>query len=284
MTINVFRITAISSILIWLCALALIPFLLIVAASFLSMGQQDRIVQLPLTLNAYQQVFSPIVFRVVERSVLMSATTTVICLILGYPFAYCLTRIPPRLRNVALLLLIIPFWTSSLIRMYALITILKVHGLLNQLLLNIGVINQPLHILYTPLASQIGLVYGLLPFMVLPIYSVLDKLDWQVIEAARDLGASRWQTFWRIIVPLSRSGIFSGILLVFLPAMTLFYIPAILGGARSMLLGNLINNEFLQTQNWPFGSALSVVLTAFMLLLLTIYNRLTAQRERRHLL
>lgn len=281
---HVFRLSAIGSIFLWLSVFALVPFLLIIGVSLLSEGRGQHIVQLPITLQAYQQLFSPIVMQVVIRSILTSTVTTLICLILGYPFAYCLTQLPKKAQQMAILLLIIPFWTSSLIRAYAIITILKAHGLLNQLLLYIGLINQPLHILYTPIASQIGLVYGLLPFMVLPIYSALDKLDWQLIEAARDLGASRWQAFWRITVPMTRSGIFSGILLVFLPAMTLFYIPKVLGGARSMLLGNLIHNEFLQNQNWPLGSALSVVLTLFMLILVLLYNRWTNKRERRNLL
>lgn len=284
MRVNGFRLLAIGSILIWLICLALVPFLLIIGVSFLSIGHGQSLVQLPITTHAYQQLLQPIFLKVLWRSIEVSAITTLLCLILGYPFAYCLTRLPARFRNLALLLLIIPFWTSSLIRAYAITTILKAHGLFNQALLDLGIIQQPLQLLYTPLATQVGLVYGLLPFMVLPIYSVLEKLDWDLVDAARDLGASRPQTFLRIILPLSRSGIFSGILLVFLPAMTLFYIPKVLGGARSMLLGNLINNEFLQTQNWPLGSALSVTLTLLMLILLWLYYRSTKRRERQRLL
>lgn len=284
MRVNLFKLSAIASILGWLTVLALVPLLLIVAVSFLSIGQGDRIVQLPFSLNAYQQLLQPIFLTVLGRSLLVSAITTVLCLLLGYPFAYCLTRLPQSWRQLMLFLLIIPFWTSSLIRAYAMITILKARGLLNQTLLHLGIIHQPLHILYTPVATQIGLVYSLLPFMVLPIYSVLEKLDWNLVDAAHDLGASRLQIFIRIVLPLSRSGILSGVLLVFLPAMTIFYIPQVLGGARSMLLGNLINNQFLQAQNWPLGSALSVALTVLMLLMLGFYYRVTARRERQGLL
>lgn len=284
MRVNLFKLSAIASILGWLIVLALVPLLLIVAVSFLSIGQGDRIVQLPFSLNAYQQLLQPIFLTVLARSLLVSAITTVLCLLFGYPFAYCLTRLPQSWRQLMLFLLIIPFWTSSLIRAYAMITILKARGLLNQTLLHLGIIHQPLHILYTPAATQIGLVYSLLPFMVLPIYSVLEKLDWNLVDAAHDLGASRLQIFIRIVLPLSRSGILSGVLLVFLPAMTIFYIPKVLGGARSMLLGNLINNQFLQAQNWPLGSALSVALTVLMLLMLGFYYRVTARRDRQGLL
>lgn len=284
MRVNLFKLNAIGIILVWLFILALVPFILIVAVSFLNVGQGHHIVQFPFTVNAYQQLLQPIFLTVLGRSLAVSAVTTVLCLLLGYPFAYCLTRLPSSWRQFMLFLLIIPFWTSSLIRAYAMITILKARGLLNQTLLHLGIIHQPMHILYTPVATQIGLVYSLLPFMVLPIYSVLEKLDWDLVEAARDLGATRLQTFIRIILPLSRSGILSGVLLVFLPAMTIFYIPKVLGGARSMLLGNLINNQFLQAQNWPLGSALSVALTVLMLMMLGIYYRVTARRERQGLL
>ncbi|MCZ6914823.1 MAG: ABC transporter permease subunit, partial [Rickettsia endosymbiont of Ixodes persulcatus] len=196
-----------------------------------------------------------------------------ICLCLGYPFAYILARLKSKYKSLLLFLVIIPFWTSSLIRTYAIISILKAKGLLNTILLSLGIIHQPLSILYTGTAVMIGLVYSLLPFMILPLYANIEKLDIQFIDAARDLGANTVIIFMRVILPLTLPGIVGGIILVFLPAMSMFYIPDILGGAKSLLVGNLIQNEFLSAHNWPLGSAVSMVLTLSMGLLLLVYRR-----------
>lgn len=165
----------------------------------------------------------------------------------------------------------IPFWTSSLIRTYAIMILIKAKGLLNSFLLWLGIIHHPLQLLYSTPAVIIGLIYSLLPFMILPLYSSIEKLDHSLIEAARDLGASKFRVFYKIIIPLTKPGIIGGILLVFLPAMTLFYIPDILGGAKSMLLGNLIENQFLQITNWPLGAATSTLLLVFMTLLILAF-------------
>jgi spermidine/putrescine transport system permease protein len=205
------------------------------------------------------------------RSIEISLLVTGICLVAGYPFAYILARAPERLKNILLLLVIIPFWTSSLVRTYALVVILKAKGLFNTLLLNIGLIDHPLQLLYTDTATVIGLVYSLLPFMILPLYANIEKVDSHLLDAARDLGANSWQVFFRILLPLTIPGIIAGSILVLLPAMSLFYISNILGGAKTMLLGNLIENQFLSARNWPMGATISVLLTLLMGLLLLAY-------------
>jgi spermidine/putrescine transport system permease protein len=210
---------------------------------------------------------------VLWNSLYLAALSTLTCLAMGYPFAYLLARVPRRYSRLLLLLVIIPFWTSSLIRTYAIIIILKTRGVVNNILLWTGLIQAPLELLHNDLAIFIGLVYTLLPFMVLPLYAAIEKLDPLLVEAARDLGAGWLKTFARVVIPLTLPGIVAGSMLVFLPALGMFYIPDLLGGARTLLVGSLIRNQFLAARDWPFGAALSVVLTAVMTLLLLVYAR-----------
>jgi spermidine/putrescine transport system permease protein len=214
------------------------------------------------------------------KSIYLAAAIVLICLFIGYPFAYILARTRSRYKSLLLMLVIIPFWTSSLIRTYAVMAILKVQGILNTVLLAGGIIHHPLQILYSNLAVFIGLTYDLLPFMILPLYANIEKLDETLLEAAKDLGAGRARIFLRIILPLTVSGILSGSVLVFLPAMTMFYVPDLLGGAKSLLLGNLIENKFLLVTNWPLGSAISIVLIALMSLMLIAYWQFSRKEDR----
>jgi spermidine/putrescine transport system permease protein len=254
----------------WLFLFALLPFGLVVSASFLS-HTSNQLITLPFTLENYRALNNFIYLHIFAKSFLIAGITTFFCLLLGYPFAYVLARMQSRWKNLLILLVIIPFWTSSLIRSYALIAIIKAKGLLNASLMTLGLIDQPIAILFTNTAVIIGLVYNLLPFMILPIMTNVERLDTQLIDAARDLGANKLTTFRKIIVPLSMPGIIAGCILVFLPAMTIFYIPDILGGAKSILLGNLIQNQFLIAQNWPMGATVSAVLTAVLATLILIY-------------
>ncbi len=269
---RLFKWTNIATIWIWLSLFALLPILLVFITSFLE-NDPVKLVRWEFTLQNYVALLNPIYFKVFWHSFCMAGLCTLICLCLGYPFAYLLARMKSKYKNLLLFLVIIPFWTSSLIRTYAIISILKAKGLLNTVLLTLGIIHQPLSILYTGTAVMIGLVYSLLPFMILPLYANIEKLDIQLIDAARDLGANTILIFMRVIFPLTLSGIIGGVILVFLPAMSMFYIPDILGGAKSLLVGNLIQNEFLAAHNWPLGSAVSMVLTLSMGLLLLIYRR-----------
>lgn len=267
---NQFKIFSLSIVWFWLFLFGLLPFALVLLASFLS-HSESHLIQLPFTLANYQQLNHAIYIQIFEKSFLVAGLATLICLILGYPFAFIIARMHGMWKNFLLLMVIIPFWTSSLIRSYALIAMVKAKGILNSLLLSIGLIDQPLSILFTNYAVIIGLVYNLLPFMILPILTNVERLDGRLIDAARDLGANKLTTFRRVIIPLTMPGIIAGSILVFLPAMTIFYIPDILGGAKSILLGNLIQNQFLIAQNWPMGSAVSTVLTLILATLLGFY-------------
>lgn len=261
---------ALYMIYIWLILFSFLPLCLIILTSFLS-KDSTNLASLPFTVEHYLEFFSPLFGKVFLRSFVIALITTLICLVLAYPFSYLLIK--SKYQSILLLFIIIPFWTSSLIRTYALIAILKFRGLLNAVLLKLHLIDQPLSLLYTNFAVISGLVYNLFPFMVLPIFTNMQRFDFQLIEAAKDLGANRWGVFFRVFLPNTAGGILSGCLLVLLPAMTLFYIPNVLGGARSILLGNMIQNQFLILENWPQGAATSSLLTFLLLLVLFIYRR-----------
>jgi len=220
----------------------------------------------------YVRSANPIYLSIAWRSLWMAVLTTVLCLLISYPVAWWIAvRAPRRWKNLLLGLVVVPFWTSFLIRTYAWMFILRGEGLLNAALLGTGVIHRPLELLYTPFAVMIGLVYGELPFMILPLYASLEKLDRTLLEAASDLGAGGAAVFRRVTVPLTLPGIVAGVVLVFIPSLGQFVVSDLLGGAKSMLLGNLIQNQFAVARNQPFGAALAFELTAAVLLLLLAY-------------
>jgi spermidine/putrescine transport system permease protein len=254
----------------WLGIFGLLSFLAMFILSFLK-NDPDHIALPQLTLQNYRDLFDPIFLKIFYRSFYVALLVTVVCLLLGYPFAYILSRLRKKWQGLGLFLLLLPFWTSSIVRTYAMISLLKAKGLLNTLLLTLGWIETPLPILFTNVAVGIGLVYNLLPFMILPIYVNLERFNFSLIEAAKDLGASGATVFLKIIIPLSLPGILGGVTLVFLPAMTLFYISDLLGGAKALLLGNLIEGQFLMENNWPRGAATSIMLTVIMGVFIVIY-------------
>jgi spermidine/putrescine transport system permease protein len=274
-----FKLVAVGTIWFWLITFALLPNLLVIIAGFLERGS-DEFVTFAFTLDSYRRLLDPLYLGVLLNSLYLAAVTTVLCLLLGFPFAYLLTRLPTRWRPLLLLLVIIPFWTSSLVRTYAMVIILQTNGLLNQLLLELGLIAEPLELLYTGPAVIAGMLYTLLPFMILPLYAALEKLDRRLIEAARDLGAGRVTIFLRIVVPLTLPGIIAGCMLTFLPGLGMFYVADLLGGAKALLVGNLIRDQFLSARDWPFGAATSVMLTVLMGLLLWAYY-LSSRRASR---
>lgn len=267
---STFKKFSLSIVWLWMLLFAVLPFGLILVTSLLS-HSESRLIDLPLTVNNYLALNSSIYLHIFGKSILIAGFATLACLVLGYPFAYIIARMQSRWKSICILLVIIPFWTSSLIRSYALIAIIKGKGLLNTLLLTLGIIHEPLQLLFTNTAVIIGLVYNLLPFMILPIMTNVERMDNRLIDAAKDLGAKDFTIFRRIIIPVTMPGIIAGCILVFLPAMTLFYISDILGGAKSILAGNLIQNKFLIAENWPMGSTLSVVLTAMLTILILVY-------------
>ncbi len=225
------------------------------------------------TLEHYARLWDPLYARILWRSLWLAIATTLITIVLAYPFAYALARAPQRWKTSLLLLSVIPFWTNFLIRTYAWMVILRSNGLVNAVLSSLGLIQEPLSLLFTPGAVLLGLVYGFLPFMILPIYAAIDRLDPSLLEAAADLGAKPWQTFVQVTLPLTAPGIAAGVLLVFVPALGMFVIPDLMGGAKVTLIGNLIQNQFLSARNWQFGSAASVVLMALVVLGLRLYKR-----------
>jgi spermidine/putrescine transport system permease protein len=265
-----FKLFSVGLIWFWLGLFVLIPLLMLFIASFLQRGETE-FVKFAFTLENYQRILNPIYLDVFWNSFNLALLTTAFCLLLGYPFAFLLARVKGTYKHLLLLFVIIPFWTSSLIRTYAMIIILKTNGLLNNFLLWLGLIQEPMQLLYTQTAVIAGLVYSLLPFMILPLYATIEKLDIRLIEAAKDLGARNARIFISIIIPLTMPGIIAGSMLVFLPALGMFYIPDLLGGAKSLLIGNLIQNQFLSARDWPFGSAVSVMLIFVMSFLLMIY-------------
>ncbi|MBE4910994.1 spermidine/putrescine ABC transporter permease PotB [Haemophilus parainfluenzae] len=269
---NKFQKITVAIIFSWLIFFVLIPNLLVLTVSFLTRDGSD-FYALPFTLDNYANLFNPLYAQVVWNSLYMSSIATIICLLIGYPFAFMVSKINPKYRPFLLFLVVLPFWTNSLIRIYGMKVFLGVKGVLNTMLMDMGILSEPIRILNTEVAVIIGLVYLLLPFMILPLYSAIEKLDGRLLEAARDLGANAVQRFFRVILPLTMPGIVAGCLLVLLPAMGMFYVADLLGGAKVLLVGNVIKSEFLISRNWPFGSAISIGLTILMALLIFVYYR-----------
>jgi len=245
---------------LWLFAFVVVPMGVVVVYSFCQRDDLGRVV-FSFSWENYARVFEPIYLRILGRSVGFAALTTVLCIAIGFPVAWYIARRSERARNRLLLLVMVPFWTSFLIRTYAWIAILKDEGLLNGLLQYAHLISAPLPLLYTPGAVVVGLVYAYLPFMILPIYASAEKVDNALVEAAYDLGAGPIRAFSEVIVPLTWPGIAAGILLVFVPAIGMFAITDLMGGAQVPMIGNVIQNQFFRARNWPFGAALGVVFT-----------------------
>ena len=269
---NKFQKITVAIIFSWLIFFVLIPNLLVLTVSFLTRDGSD-FYALPFTLDNYANLFNPLYAQVVWNSLYMSGFPEILGLFIGYPFAFMVSKINPKYRPFLLFLVVLPFWTNSLIRIYGMKVFLGVKGVLNTMLMDMGILSEPIRILNTEVAVIIGLVYLLLPFMILPLYSAIEKLDGRLLEAARDLGANAVQRFFRVILPLTMPGIVAGCLLVLLPAMGMFYVADLLGGAKVLLVGNVIKSEFLISRNWPFGSAISIGLTILMALLIFVYYR-----------
>lgn len=270
-----------SPLIAWAVAFVVTPAAIMLAYSFAHRGTLGGVVP-GFTLENYAGVADPVYLRIVLRSIVYAALTTAVCLAAGYPVAYLIGRADARWRNLLLMGVMVPFWTSFLIRTYAWVTILKSEGLLNSLLLQFRLIEQPFEMLYTPGAVIVGLVYTFLPFMILPIYSSVEKLDGALIEAALDLGAGPLRAFSRVIVPLTSPGIAAGVLLVFVPALGIYAVNDILGGGRVDMIGNIIENQFKgNARNWPFGAALgTTLLVAFALVYAWVSRRQRALAAR----
>jgi spermidine/putrescine transport system permease protein len=257
---------------IYLLIFMILPLILVVAISFLSRGSYGELAY-TFNIHNYTRLIDSLYLRILGYSFVVGFGTTAISLIVGYPLAYYIARAPSRQRSVLMFLILLPFWTNFIIRIYAWIMILRTEGFLNNFLQWIGIIQEPLNILYTPTAVMIGMVYEFLPFMVLPIYTSLEKIENAQLEAAADLGAPPWRAFLRVTLPLSVPGMIAGTLLVFIPSMGMFVVPDLMGGAKTMLIGNLIRNQFLTARDWPFGSAASMLLMVLTMIFTLYYTR-----------
>jgi len=264
--------------MLWLSLFFAIPMFIVVAVSFASRTPYGQVV-FNFTLSNYQRFLEPLYIRIFIDTVFTAFVTTVITFAMGYPLAYCITKLPRKWQQPGLILVMIPFWINFLIRSYAWVIILRSQGLINTLLLNLGWISQPLALLYNDYAVMLGMVYALLPFMVLPIYVSIEQLDARLLEAASDLGAMPFVAFRKITFPLTLPGVAAGSILVFISALGMFVVPDVMGGAKSALIGNLIQNQFLSARDWPFGSALSIVLAILALVLIVLYYKAIQKQE-----
>jgi len=269
--------------MIWLFLLAAAPLLIVLnysltemdVASVNSLWQwADQALTVKLNFSNYLFLSEdPLYFKTYLSSLKYAAITTLWCLLLGYPFAYFMARSPAHLRPLLLMLVMLPFWTSFLLRIYAWKTLLTGNGLFNNSLMALGLIDAPLHMMNTPFSLTIGMVYAYLPFMILPLYANLVKLDLSLLEAAADLGASPWKTFWLVTVPLSRRGIIAGSLLVFIPAVGEYVIPELLGGPDTLMIGRVLWDEFFSNNDWPMASAVTVVMILLILVPMALFNK-----------
>ncbi|EOS56395.1 MULTISPECIES: ABC transporter permease [unclassified Anaerotruncus] len=263
--------------LLWTVVFVAIPLIYILCMSFLKRAQTWGVVA-EFSFDSYARMVTPTYLKVYAQSMWLAVLTTLFTLLIGYPFSYFVSRLSERRRSLVLLLVVVPFWTNSLVRIYGWMILLRSQGVINTLLIALGVIETPLKLLYNFGAVLVGMIYALLPFMILSTYSAIEKLDPSLVEAARDLGAGRWRAFWTVTVPMTRAGIMAGCVLVFIPSVGLFFISDLLGGAKTMLLGNLIKNELLTARDWPMGAALSVVMMAMTLLVIGIYQKCSGER------
>ncbi len=271
--LSFFRIIFTWPVIIYALLLILLPLLYILFISFQTSDGYGGIEYQP-TFDNYLEAFSPAYLAVYGRSLLIGLVTTLICLAISYPFAIFLRDKSPKTQNLIITLVMIPFLTNSLIRTYGWLTLLRSHGVINSALLGLGIISNPLDLLYNDGALILGMVYTLLPFMIMPVYAAVSKVDQNVLDAAEDLGASKLKRFWKVYLPLTRAGAFNGCLMVFIPAIGYFFIADILGGGKLMVIGNLIKNQFLTARNWPLGAAISILLLILTFGLVKIYQKL----------
>jgi spermidine/putrescine transport system permease protein len=264
--------------MLWLVLFLLIPLIIVAVYSFAQRGTYGG-VDLSFSAQNYGRVVDWIYFRVFWQSLKLATATSISCLLIGYPMAFVMASASKRWRSILLILVVVPFWTNFVVRTYAIKAAFSETGPVNQWAMHLGWISEPFAFSGTYFAIWLGMVTNYLPFMVLPLYVVLEKFDFGLLEAARDLGATRWQQLTRVLIPLTKSGIITGTIFVFAPALGEFVIPDLLGGARTMLIGNLMTEQFLKTRDWPFGSALAVLLISAVMLSVLILRSVNANRE-----
>ena len=276
----------------WLVVCSLLPFLIVLKISFADMDISDPLgtlvtyldgtLSFRINLTNYLFLAQDVLYILTYlNSIKYAALTTLLCLFIGYPFAYFMARAALSTRATLMMLVMLPFWTSFLLRIYAWKGMLSNNGVINHCLLWLGIIDTPLHMMNTSLSMMIGMVYSYLPFMILPLFTTLAKMDLRFIEAAADLGSTPWNTFWRITVPLSKSGIIAGAMLVFIPCVGEFVIPDLLGGSSTPMIGHVMWDEFFSNNDWPMASAVTVVVILLILVPMGILNKYQRADERR---
>jgi len=277
---------------VWLLLFFVAPFLIVLKISFSDVDlaippykpllewTAKNAVAVKLNFNNYAFLFTDELYlKAFVNSIKVALVSTVLCLLIGYPMAYGIARSKPVTRNILLLLVILPFWTSLLLRVYAWIGLLKANGVINNILMSLGLIHEPLVMLYTQFAMYVGIVYSYLPFLILPLYANLEKMDWQLLEAAQDLGCKPYQAFYKITLPLSRNGILAGSMLVFIPAVGEFVIPALLGGPNALMIGRILWDEFFSNRAWPVASAVAILMLIMLVPFMMWYQSVQARES-----
>lgn len=259
--------------ILWTLLFVGVTIAYVVVLSFLKRDPDGYGVVMEFTLENYARVFNANYGRVFLRTLKLGIETTAISVLLGYPFGYLMGKSTKRWRTVLMLLVIVPFWTNALIRIYGWRILLMGTGPINTLLMTIGLIDKPLKLMNTHGAVLLGMVYSLMPFMILPVYTAVEKMDWNMVDAGRDLGAHPARVFLTVTLPMTAPGLMTGCVLVFIPSLALFFMSDLLGGPNDILIGNVINDQLLKSQDWPFAAALSVILLLITWLIMTLYRR-----------
>ena len=265
-------------VIIYSILLIFLPLVYIFVISFFKSDGYGGMIE-TITLQNYIQLFDLVYVKVFLQSIFIALIVTFICILITYPFVLAISHKSKVVQKVLMTLVMIPFLTNSLIRMYGWIVLLRKSGVINSLLIKMSLIDNPLELMYNNFGIIVGMVYTLLPFMILPLYNAVSTIDKSLLEASSDLGASKWKTFMNIILPGTKSALFNGSLMVFTPALGYFFIVDVLGGGKIMILGNLIRNQFLTARNWPFGAAISVFLLVITLIIILIYRKSGGKME-----
>ena len=254
------------------------PLAYMVILSFLQRAETWGVTN-EVTINNYLDILEPVYLKTFTESFKLAIISTVLIILIGYPFGYFMAKLTAKWKKRTMMLLMIPFWTSSLIRLYGWIIIFRANGVLDKILMALGITEEPLKVLYTYPAVVVGMIYALLPFMIFAVYSSAEKMDWSLVEAARDLGASRIRAFLTVTLKMTLPGLLSGVILTFVPSMGLFFIADILGGNKVVLVGSLIQDQLMKAHNWPFAAALAVVLTIITSVMIGVYRKISGVKE-----
>ena len=275
---NLIRNLFIIPVIIYASLLIALPIIYVLVISFYKNDSYGGVIR-TFTLENYLAIFDSVYIGIFLKSFLIAIITMVICMFISYPFALAVSHKSKKMQSIFMTLVMVPFLTNSLIRMYGWIVLLRKNGVINQVLISLNIIKNPLNLMYNNTGIIIGMVYTLLPFMILPLYSAVSTIDQRLLEASSDLGATKWKTFKKVILPITFPALFNGGLMVFTPALGYFFIVDLIGGGKIMILGNLIKNQFLTARNWPFGAAIAILLIIITYILIIIYRKIGGKMD-----